>query len=178
MNGDVQRELEAVIQGARDLTQALDDATINRRPPSGGWCAAECLDHLTITARRMIKAMETALDLAPAVPAPYQMGLAGRAVLYLVEPPVRISKCKAAPEFHGVHGRAAHLVLSEFTTAHQELIHQLPAIEARDQNVRCVVSPFDPSGRTRYSLGLAQRIIAAHARRHLWQVRKVLEPAK
>ena len=78
-------------------------------------------------------------------------------------------------EFHGQPNRPAHLVRSEFFTAHEELLHRLAGFEAWDQNARVVRSPFDARGKLRYSLGLSLRIVPAHMRRHLWQARQALK---
>jgi len=171
-------ELEAALAEAHALVDGLSDEAMQRRPAGGGWSVGENLDHLTITARRMMKAMETGVEELRAggrvAAGPYRAGILGRWFLWLLEPPVRRGRFKAPAEFHGEAGRPAHLVRGEFFNAHEELLHRLEEFAAWDQNARVVVSPFDARGKLRYSLGLSLLIIPAHMRRHLWQARRVL----
>jgi hypothetical protein len=127
----------------------------------------------------MMKAIDNGADELRAKGAkasgPYRPSLLGRWFLWILEPPVRNAKAKAPAEFHGQTGRPAHIVISEFTGAHEELLHRLTEFEAWDQNQSVVISPFDARGKLKYSIGLSLRIIPAHCRRHIWQARKVLE---
>jgi hypothetical protein len=171
------QQLEQALADAHQLTDALTEVQFHQAPPAGGWSVAQNLDHLTITARRMMKAMEAAVDELrqqnrPAT-GPYRPNPLSHWFLWMLEPPVRRGKFKAPGEFHGQPGRPPHLVKGEFFNAHEELLHRLPEFEAWDQNARLVVSPFDARGKLRYSLGLSLRIIPAHLRRHLWQARQI-----
>lgn len=172
------QQLEAALEDARTLVDPLSEETMNWRPRPGTWSVGENLDHLTITARRMMKAMDAAVDELRAnnqrATAEYQPNLLSKWFLWILEPPVRSIKVKAPAEFHGQADRPAHVVKSEFFTAHEELLHRWAEFEAWDQNARLVVSPFDPREKLKYSLGLSLRIIPAHIRRHLWQSRGVL----
>ena len=42
----------------RNLTGSLDPAVYNRRPSEKAWSAAECVEHLSATAREMIPALD------------------------------------------------------------------------------------------------------------------------
>lgn len=176
MSLEPQREIEAALREARELATALTSEQMNWRPAPGVWSVAECLDHLTITCRRMMKAMDAAVDELRANNKPYagpaRPSLIGRLFLKILEPPIRRMKVKAPAEFVPNPDRPTHLVLSEFTIAHEELLHRFADFQAWDQNPRSVVSPFN--SRIRYSLGLTLAIIPAHMRRHLWQARQVL----
>jgi hypothetical protein len=173
------RQLEEAIASAHALADALDEARMNARPDPVKWSVAQNLDHLTITARRMMKTMESAVDELRAgnqrSTKPYSPGLTARTFLWVLEPPVRALKVKAPAEFQAAAGRAAHLVRGEFFNAHEELLQRWEEFTAWDQNAALVVSPFDASGRVKYSLGLSLLIIPAHMRRHLWQAEQVLE---
>lgn len=170
-------DVEAALRDAQALAAGLDDARMNWRPAAGVWSVAEGLDHLTITCRRMMKAMDAGVDELRAkdqrYAGPSRPSWIGRVFLWILEPPVRKMKAKAPPDFVPKPDRPSHLVLSEFTIAHEELLHRWAELEAWDQNRRVVVSPFDP--RIRYSIGLTLKIIPAHMRRHLWQAREVLK---
>lgn len=174
---EARREIETVLREAEAWSAALIDEQMNWRPVPGEWSAAECLDHLTITCRRMMKAMDAGVDQLreknQLYAGPAQPGLIGRCFLRILEPPVRKMKAKAPADFVPQPDRPAYVVRSEFAAAHQELIQRLTEFESWDQNVRIVVSPFQ--ARIRYSLGLSLKIIPAHMRRHLWQAREVLQ---
>jgi hypothetical protein len=171
-------QLEEALAQAHGLADGLTEERMNYRPAPGVWSVGENLGHLTITARRMMKAMDAAVDSlregGRRSDGPYRPSLMGRWFLWLLEPPVRAVKFKAPAEFHGAPDRVAHLVRGEFFAAQEELLHRLSEYEAWDQNARLVVSPFDPSRKLRYSLGLSLRIIPTHMRRHLWQAQQVL----
>jgi hypothetical protein len=166
-------EIASAIREAHALTDALSDDLMQRRGPGGGWSAAQCLDHLTVTARRMMQAMDAAVETlrSQARPAsgPYRPNVLSRLFLWYMEPPVRLGKTKTQPGFQGDPGTRPELVRQEFFAAHEELLRRVKEFEAWDQNARVVVSPFDPRGKLTYSLGLSLRVIPAHMRRHLWQ---------
>lgn len=169
-------QLEDALAAAHGLVDRLTEEQMNWRPRAGVWSVGENLDHLTITGRRMMQAMDAGVDVlreqGRRVRGAYRPNVLSYLFLWILEPPVRRTKAKAPADFHGVPDRPAHLVKSEFFTAHEELLRRLGEYEAWDQNARVVVSPFD--ARLRYSLGLGQLIVPAHVRRHLWQAGEVL----
>jgi hypothetical protein len=96
--GTVIRELEDVNAGWKKLVSELAPGKIIQRPASGGWCVAECLDHLTTTTQQMVPALEAALPNAPKGDGPYKMDLKGKLLVWFMEPPYRI-KFKAVESF-------------------------------------------------------------------------------
>jgi len=172
---DAKTQIEDVLAKFEGLTRPLSDAQFNWRPQSGVWSVGECLDHLTITARRFRAAIEEAVAhsrsrnlryVGPASPSPF-----GRLFLKLLEPPVRLVKGKARRDFLPQLNRPASVVLSEFQTAHEDILRQLPEYLKWDQNRTRVTSPLP----LKFSLGLMLQVIPAHSRRHLWQASEIIK---
>ena len=52
----------------RNLTASIDPATYNARPSEKAWSAAECVEHLSATAREMIPALDAGVAFVNAIP--------------------------------------------------------------------------------------------------------------
>lgn len=166
-------EIEALIREAEALTASLTDEQASERPRKGGWSVTENLDHLTISTRKMIKAIDDAVERPGAARGggPWKPSLAARLFLWILEPPVRLMKVKATPDYVPAPGRPKHVALGEFVAAHQEFAHKAEGDWAEfDANAVEVTSPFD--AKVKYSLGTALAIVPAHGRRHIWQARQ------
>ncbi len=166
---DLRIQIEEVLAEAERIAGALDEAALARRPAGGGWSIAECLDHITLSTVTFCGAIDAVKAGAPVGGGPAELGLMGRVVLWVMEPPVRVVKAKAPPEMMPrTDGRA---VLDEFRAVHRELLTQrLPEYLRLDPNRVRVKTPMGSGLR----LGLLLQVIPAHARRHLWQATRVL----
>ena len=166
---DVRIQIEEVLAEAERIAGALDEAALRRRPAGGGWSVAECLDHITLSTVTFCGAIDAVKAGAPVGGGPAELGVRGRVVLWVMEPPVRVAKAKAPPEMMPrTDGRA---VLDEFRAVHQDLLtRRLPEYLRLDPNRVRVKSPLGSGLR----LGVILQVIPAHARRHLWQAARVL----
>lgn len=170
---DVRVQIEEVLAEADRIASPLDSATFHRRPANGGWCVAECLDHITLSTLTLCSAIDDAMPDAKerglTGGGPAGAGLRGRVILWVMEPPVRLAKAKAPP---GMMPRMdGRVVLDEFRAAHQDLLmRRLPEYLKLDPNRVRVKSPLGSGLR----LGVILQVIPAHARRHLWQAAKIL----
>lgn len=164
---DVREQLEELIAEAELLAGPLTEAQLNWRPAAGRWSVGECLQHLSVATRKFHGCIEKGVAEARRegwkYTGPARMGLMGRVVLWVMEPPVVFAKAKAPAEM--VPGGRRKDVLEEFRAAHRAVIAAVPEWMEWDVNRTLVESPLV----VKYPVGVVLRVIAAHGRRHLWQ---------
>jgi hypothetical protein len=171
---DLQRQFDSALARARSL-EAMDERAFTAPPPGGGWSVAQCLGHLSLTARALLPRLTAAVEQggrdAVRGTGPFSRGLVGAALAWSLEPPSRLrSRTPASFEPLPAAGRAE--VLTEFAQAHEALLACLRQADGLDLNRLRIASPF--AERLQYNLYAAFCIAAAHARRHLWQAERVV----
>lgn len=167
-------QLSAIELDAERLVAGLSGDQGVRRPATGSWSVAECLDHLAKSNRVYLDAMvdparqareQNRYRRGPATP-----GFIGGWFAKTLEPPVnarfpapRKLIPDAAPPLVEASGRflAAHCDVRTFLESHADL----DLGEIRFPN------PLLPG--VRFSLATGLHVIAAHERRHLWQAWRV-----
>ncbi|KAA6463302.1 DinB family protein [Acidobacteria bacterium AB60] len=159
----------------RDLCRLLDGLTPalgGWRPASGAWSAAECLEHLAITNRVYLGAMQE-----PAVRArtrgnmrrgPVKPGVVGGWFARSLEPPVKPGRRTRAPRMV-VPATSTQFdeAAAAFSAAHAQVRAYLLANADLDLNRMRFPNPFVRG--IRFSVATGLQVIAAHERRHLWQ---------
>ncbi len=167
------RELGEATARARQLSDRLGDAAFGARPAGGGWSPAECLMHLSLSARAFLPFIDEALANAATVrldPARhYRKDPVGWLLTTMLEPPVRM-KVKTPQPFVPATAASRDEVVREFERCQGELLKRLSAANDTDIGRVKVRSPF--SSRMRYNLLATFSVIAAHERRHLWQAER------
>jgi hypothetical protein len=172
----MERELESLIEqfeGAeRHLQRVVSAATeeeLNRRPPDGGWSAAECIAHLNLTGQAYRPILRDGLAEARKAgrsAGKLKLDLLGWLLVKSVGPSRRFKSKTPAAFVPTVNLRTAELV-KKFRTLQAEQIEVVRQSTGLPIDRVKVVSPFDPRGR--YSIYSALRILAAHQERHLNQ---------
>jgi hypothetical protein len=165
----------AVCADAQSLLANLTEAQAAWRPSAAAWCIAECLDHLALTNRIYIAAMQPAADEArrqnksrrrPALP-----GFLGAWFVRSLEPPAKLKtkspasiKPRVAPTLADSSAAflSSHAQAQDFLRANADL--DLAAIRFPNPFVKGI----------RFSLATGLHVIPAHERRHLHQARAVL----
>jgi hypothetical protein len=162
----------------RDILAMMEEASrivthpkFHVKPGPDSWSAAECLDHLTLTARSYRDIIDLGVREAPRGDVDYRPGLIWRWFVNAMEPPVR-RKIKTIAPFLPATKRGAETVLKEFMESHQALLDRLDQLQSVDLRKVKMTSPF--ASWLRYPLGLAFYLIPAHCRRHLWQANQAL----
>jgi hypothetical protein len=175
------QQVDAVEDDLRDvdahiakLAASVSDEQWTRRPPSGGWSAAECIAHLTLTTVSyvpLLAAAQTQIPRGGRVPQRYRRGFAGMMLEYVLEPPSR-ARSKTIAAF--IPGAAApkEQTVSEFSRSQRELLAWIDSARALPLDRMMIASPFN--ARLRYNAYAALRVIAAHQRRHYWQADRAL----
>jgi hypothetical protein len=171
------RELDTASARAAEIAAGAADEAFHARPPSGGWSAAECIAHLTLTTAGMLPRIDTALAGGRAGVGDqqrYRRGIVGGLLAKTMEPPVRM-RARTLPAF--VPESAAHkdAVFAEFQASQRELASRIEGASGLNLDELRIVSPFN--ARVKYNVYAAFCILTAHERRHLWQAERALEAA-
>lgn len=171
---DLEEQLDAADREARALVADLDDAQGNWQPEGGAsWSVAQCLDHLAVANRTYLEAMGEAVTRARGRRrrrrGPVGPGVFAAAFLRSLEPPVR-----RRTRNPGIIAPTSALPLAEalarFLRSQDAARGLLAEAADLDLSVR-FANPFVPGVRLRLHAGFL--ILAAHDRRHLWQMRRV-----
>ena len=171
-------EFEAARNDARDLVAGIDDRAFNWRRAPGTWSMAECLDHLNLTGRKYLRALDRAIEDGRAknllAAGPFRYGLLERWIVRAMDAPPMF-RIKAPKAF--VPASEARLAesLAAFVALQNEFQQRLAGADGLD--LRRVKARSPVSKHLRFSLGKAFAAIAAHQRRHLWQARQLRNDA-
>ena len=171
---EYQRQIEAINTDARDLLAGLSEAQINWCVEVGHWSIAECLDHLTVTNREMMKHIKEALTDARSrgltSRGPFRYGMIGNMIVRSMEPPAKM-KFKAPKIFKPRSRQSPEVVTRDFFAVQDEILKLIR--EANGLNLARVKITSPVTKLIKLSLGQAFGLIATHERRHLWQARQV-----
>ena len=178
----IEDELDAAESDARALIAWLSEAHACWRAQPGSWSVAQCLEHLGVTNRAYLAAME-----GPAVRARQHgrlrrreavPGWIGRFFVRMIEPPVK-ARIRAprsivpSAEMNLADAFTSFMAGQDHVRAYLYAYNEIDLASVRFPN------PFMPG--VRFSLATGLHVIVAHERRHLWQAwraRKAAEAAR
>ena len=168
-------QLDDADRAATALVARLSDEQANWRPHAGAaWSLAQCLDHMATTNMAYLPPLKTAASAARPGHVPYRTGgFASQYFLKKTEPPVA-TKLKAPKRIQPQSKISVAEALAKFQRSN-EAIRQFAA-ETAGVNL-CGVrfkNPFIPL-LMNFTVASGLLIIAAHNRRHLWQMEQVLK---
>ena len=168
-------QLAAITRDASDLVAGMSDARFNWRSGPGRWSVAECLQHLIVSARVVLPALDASIAQARergwSGTGPFRRGWIDRIMAWSMEPPARF-KMKTWRQISPPSAPVAVApTLAEFLAAHDALAERWARAEGVDWGKATVQSPL--SSRVRLSFDGYSQFLLAHARRHLWQAREV-----
>lgn len=156
------------------LVDALDDESWGRRPPSGGWSIAECVQHLNITSRSYEESLPAAIAALKEsnrhAPSKFRRDLFGWLLCKGLEPPAK-RKFVTPPPFDPESIEPKEQVVAEWERLQEMLKGFIDRARGLDLGARKIVSPFN--GRISYNLYAVFHILEVHQRRHLWQAEEV-----
>ncbi len=171
----LKNQILALEERAARLTAGVSDEALLRRPASGTWSIAECLDHLNITGRRSVALVDKAAAELRAKNlrsgGPFRPRLFVKLFIRATEPPARFKTKTGAAFVPGALEPDA--VKREFLALQKEFLRQLEALNGLELSRARVRSPF--AGWLSYTLYEWLLVLLAHERRHLWQAEKALE---
>lgn len=174
--GALERAFDSNERDARMLVSGLDERQGTWRARAGTWSVAECLDHLAISNRVYLSAMQPPAERAlaegrrrrgPALP-----GVAGGWFVRSLEPPVKtIFKMRAPRKIRPRASPPLGHALEQFLSSQRDLVTFLRKYS--DIDLAGVVFPNAFMKGVHFSLATGLHILAAHQRRHLWQAWRV-----
>jgi hypothetical protein len=176
-------ELEAQLAEICHRFQALvvrAGAEMCAKPPApGAWSAAECLQHLSLSADAYFpvwqQVIATARPRKVVMNAPYRIDFWGRLLCWILEPPAKVRSKTPAP-FVPADCRNVEGVLDGFLERQERIIAALRRCRGRAVDEVKMASPID--SRIRYSIWSSFVVNAAHQRRHLWQAEQAIAKAR
>ena len=176
-------ELEAqfvAISGSIQSMVRLAGPDLCCRPPApGAWSAAECIQHLSLSADAYFPVWQQVIATAgprkAEVNAPYRIDFWGRLLCWILEPPARIRSKTPAP-FQPVECGRIDQVIDGFLDRLERIVAALRRCRGRAIDEVKMASPVD--SRVRYSVWSSFVVNAAHERRHLWQAEQAIARAR
>lgn len=163
-----------IADDADALVAPLSDAQFAWQPSADGWSIAQCLEHLNVTARAYLPAIDEGI--ADGMrrglygPGPYVFGWTGRLLVALMEPPVRV-RVRTRKALLPAPGRRRQEVMAAFRAYQVQYVDRLRQANGLDLGRARVASPI--SSWIRIPLGSAFALMIAHERRHLAQAERV-----
>ena len=152
------------------LGRSADDLT-NRWEP-GSWSVTECLDHLARTTLSFLPAISRAIATAPKLSTnrPLRTGTIALLLIRNLEPPYRL-RYKVIRQLvpQETDFEAAWSNFEKSQSQLSEAVQSAVGLAIDTVKVQCPVY-----ARVTYSVYGAFRMLAAHERRHLWQMQQIL----
>lgn len=165
-------ELDLSTAAAQSLAASVDDATFARPPGPGRWCAAECIEHLTLTNKLYYPVVTELLARGRTMPrtnGPYRRRLIGAVLAWSLEPG-RGAKSRTIPSTVPHVTAARNAVVEDFAASQEVIKGFIRESSGMDLRQLVMSSPF--AKRVRYDMYSLWTILASHARRHIVQAQK------
>lgn len=171
---DLAKQFEASKKEANELLESLDEEAFNKRPPSGGWSIAECVDHLIVTGRDYTKRIENGLKKAERknliLKVPYKFSWIGRSFIKNIEPPVK-RKYKNPARWMPDSNLSLSKKRDEYNALQDRYIDLLK--RSKNLDIMKIKLPSPATSLLRFSIYEMFQVNASHQRRHLWQAKNV-----
>jgi hypothetical protein len=166
----------AAISARIQTLVASAGAEMCARPPAvGSWSAAECIEHLSLSADAYFPVWQQVIATAgprkAEMNAPYAIDFWGRFLSWILEPPARI-RSKTPVPFQPIDCGTIDEVLSRFLERQERIVGALRRCRGRAIDEVKMASPVD--SRIKYSIWSSFVVNAAHQRRHLWQAEQAI----
>lgn len=176
----VEAGLQSIWQQVQELTHGLDDDQLAWSSEPRRWSLAQCLEHLVITDGLYMDKVEAVLDQAPArtakegAPARGHLRFLERLIVGSLGPSPKIRLPAPKSFLPPAPGTLSSGDSPERFDRHQErLLACLERARTVDLDRTIVTSP--ESALIRLRLGSAFALVEAHQRRHLEQMRRVVQ---
>ncbi|MGA9800537.1 MAG: DinB family protein [Terriglobales bacterium] len=170
---DVLHQVENATLGAKNLVAGRSHHDLATSLGATSWSVVECLDHLAQTATAFIPAISSAVARAPRLTTnrPLRTGALTRLFIRNLEPPYRLRFKVPQPLVPRRHDYES--AWSAFEESQVQLARTIESASGLAIDQVSVESPV--YARFRYNVYGALRMLAAHERRHLWQMQQILK---
>ncbi len=175
---DLITELELIAAQVDTEFGSLSEEALNWKPGADIWSVGQCLDHLVVTNRKEIPAIERAAngvhtstfwERLPVLP-----GFLGSFLLKAVDPD-QVKKHTAPKVFQPSKSAISTDIVDDYKKVSEEIRGFMKAFENKDTAKMIITSPVAKFAT--YSLENAFKIIVLHDRRHCNQAMRVMETA-
>lgn len=172
---ELERQFSDICARFQTLVRAAGAEACARPPAPGSWSAAECVQHLSLSADAYFPVWQQVIAAAgprkEEINAPYVVDFWGRLLCWILEPPARIRSKTPAP-FQPMDCGKIDEVLKRFLQRQERIVGALHRCRGRAIDQVKMASPID--SRIRYSVWSSFVVNAAHQRRHLWQAEQAI----
>ena len=172
--GALEEDLEQVKREVAGIVSGMSEAEFRWQPAPDRWSISQHLGHLSLSAVEGFPRFDRAIADARARKlygsGPFRYGLLTGMALWFVEPPPK-RFVKTSAQYTSPPDTPMVQVIQEFSDAQEGLLDRLYQCQGLDLARAKVESPM-PSFRIELGAGFA--LLAAHERRHLWHVRRML----
>lgn len=176
---ELEAQFAAISGSLQSLVRAAGPDLCCKRPAPEAWSAAECIQHLSLSADAYFPVWQQVIAAAgprkAEMNAPYRIDFWGRLLCWILEPPARIRSKTPAP-FEPVECSRIDQVVDEFLDRQERIVAALRRCRGRAIDEVKMASPVD--SRVRYSVWSSFVVNAAHQRRHLWQAEQAIARAR
>ncbi|MBK9170575.1 MAG: DinB family protein [Bryobacterales bacterium] len=170
----IEEELEQVKREVAGIVSGMSEAEFRWQPAPDRWSISQHLGHLTLSAiegfPRFDRAIADARRRKLYGAGPFRYGLLTGMALWFIEPPPK-RFVKTSAQYTAPTDTPMMQVIEEFSDAQEGLLDRLYQCQGLDLARAKVESPM-PGFRIELGAGFA--LLAAHERRHLWHVRRML----
>jgi hypothetical protein len=174
------RQFEAILQQienatrkAKALSAGRTQAALTTSLEANSWSVAQCLDHLAQTTNVFLPVIAAAMGRAPRLGSNRRLrtGALTQMLIRNLEPPYRLrfKALKAIVPQHHDFASASNA----FDESQLRLVETIQSAVGLALDEVRIESPV--YARVSYNVYGALRILAAHQRRHLWQIEQVLQ---
>jgi hypothetical protein len=170
---DVLHQVENVTLRAKNLVAGRSQHDLATSLGATSWSVVECLDHLAQTANAFIPAISSAVARAPRLTTnrPLRTGALTRLFIRNLEPPYRLRFKVPQPLMPRRHDYDS--AWGAFEESQVQLAKTIQSAAGLAVDQVSVESPV--YARFRYNIYGALCMLAAHERRHLWQMEQILK---
>ena len=169
----VLNQAQQVTLKAKALVAGYSQTDLTTGLESASWSVAQCLDHLARTTNAFVPAISSAIARAPRLTTnrPLRTGALARLFIRNLEPPYRLRFKVLAPLVPRQHDfNSAWGAFQESQAQLAKTIRSAAGLAIDQVRIKSPVY-----GRFSYNVYGALRMLAAHERRHLWQIEQILE---
>lgn len=166
------RQVHCVTRAAEEMVLGRSGADLTTRLKPNSWSVAECFDHLALTTRAFLPPLSDALATASGLMTNRSLGTGTLERLFILnlEPPYSF-RFKVLPQLRPQHQDFA-TAWGGFLDSQSHLVDALSSSSGLAIDQVKIKSPV--YARIRYTVYGAFCMLAAHERRHLWQIAQIL----
>jgi hypothetical protein len=165
-------QFQCATREAKKLMLGRSASELTRRLEPESWSAAECLDHLARTTNAFLPEISKAIAAAPklATNRTLRTGTVALLLIRNLEPPYRL-RYKVIPQLmpQQTDFETAWAAFEESQLRLSETVCSATGLAIDKVKVQCPVCAH-----VTYNVYGALRMLAAHQRRHMWQVQQIL----